>query len=118
MPACTGGTSTEARVEGLDIGVDELELNVVVLALDADGDRLTAALVVADHVGEELLDHQIDTKRGPFVDLVAARESIQEREDLGQRRDLAPELHALTAATSPTPQRLDATLGRRQEQAV
>ena len=68
------------------------EMDAVVPALEADGDAVTAALVVPNHVGEEFLDHEVDAEGGFVVDLVDPDEGIQKREDLLEGADLAPEL--------------------------
>jgi hypothetical protein len=75
----------------------------IVLALDADGDVIATALVVANHVGEELLDDEVDAERGLLVDLLAVRERLQKGENLADRLDLAPELPADRCHSSKPP---------------
>ena len=94
-------------VEGLDIDVDQLEVDAVVSALDTEGDAIAAALIVADHVGEELLDHEVDAECGFLVDLLAVHECLQKREDLADGLDLTPKLRADRRHSSIPP--VDAT---------
>ena len=82
-------------------------MDAVIAALDTEGDPIAAAFVVADHVGEQLLHHEVDAERGLLVDLLTVREGLQKREDFADSLDLAPKLSADRRHSSNPP--VDAT---------
>ena len=88
IPASTCGSSTLSGSKWLHVVVDEFEFEVVARTVEADGDLITTAHVVADEIGEELFDNQVDLNDQPLVVGKVGQVFAEEIEDLTQRGNL------------------------------
>lgn len=82
-------------------------MDEIISAFDTDNYSIAAALVVADHVGKQFLNHEVDTESGLFVDFLTDYKGLQERKDVPDGLDFAPKIPADRCHSSIPP--VDAT---------
>lgn len=66
------------RIKGIDITIDELELDLFGRNFEAGENALRPALIVAHEVGEELFGGEIHAERRLLIDL-SGREFLPEK---------------------------------------